>query len=653
MNARTEEAALTSTTGMMPIQFIAPSLTNPRKTKNEDTFKEFVANIAKVGILQPVLVRPMPATRTDKAAEGKTHELVFGHRRLAGAIAAGLKSIPVNVRELSDLEVLEIQIIENLQREDVHPLEEAEGYERLMQQINPATKAKYTAEEIGARIGKSRRYVFNRLKLLDLSPELRKAFYEGTIDTSKAYLLARIDNAKVQLDAFEQIFQGNPDISVREAAAELESNFMLTLSKAPFDVKVASYSDAKGKPIAGPCAQCPKRSGNNPDLFGDIKNADMCTDVTCFKAKTTAHKAIELKKATDAGKTVLDSKESAKVFDRWNPTQPKYDSGYIPLDAVIPGQPDQTFKKALGKDLPTVVVQNPHTNKLVEVIMEKAATALLVAKGLVKKPSSGTSNNNPRATAAAKEKSDIEDRARVVAYKQARERYATGLDEYAWRMLAKEILADGDIDEDHIFALYQIALPTTGNVYLKRREELLRLVNKLPVIALPRLIFDAVMSLRVVGGWGTNEQQAELNKFFANAGANIKDVVATLRAEAKAVEKAKADEEKQGAKTKPDAAGRATKAVRKGVASFLKPITPSANLALLVGESPLQRTEITKKIWDYINKHKLQDATNKRMINADELMQRALQCKKSISMFEMTKLVSDQLDTKATKKAAK
>jgi ParB/RepB/Spo0J family partition protein len=543
---------------LLPITAIAPSLTNPRKTKNEDTFKEFVANIAKVGILQPVLVRPMPVTRTDLAAKDKTHELVFGHRRLAGAIAAGLQAIPVNVRELTDLEVLEIQIIENLQREDVHPLEEAEGYERLMQQINPATRAKYTAEEIGARIGKSRRYVYNRLKLLDLCPQVRKAFYEGAIDTSKAYLLARIDNAKVQLDAYEQIFQKNPDISVREAAAELESSYMLTLSKAPFDVKVASYADSKGKPIAGPCAQCPKRSGNNPDLFGDIKNADMCTDVTCFKAKTTAHKAIELKKATDAGKTVLDSKESAKVFDRWNPTQPKHGSGFKPLDAVIPGQPDQTFKKALGKELPTVVVQNPHTNKLVEVIDEKAATELLAAKGLVKKPSSGTSNNNPGARAHALNQIQLERVGRIEAWKEARAKFSAGLSEVEWRCLAKTMVDRAmngcEVDEEtfeDLMLLYQIKLDDIDS-HASRYAAVIELIEKLPFAQIPRLLFELQHCEPIFDGYGTNETVAWFKDLFKRCDVSLDTHIQAARKVAK--EKEAAEKKEAADKAKADKA---------------------------------------------------------------------------------------------------
>lgn len=155
---------------------IIPSKTNPRKHFDDPTMADLSESIKKHGVLQPVLVRPLTKT---------TFELVAGERRFRAAMAAGLKEIPATVRELSDLEVLEIQVVENLQRSDLHPLEEAEGYRRLL-------KFKYTAAKIAERVGRSVPYVYDRIKLLDLIEPARKLFLEEMITAGHAIILARL-----------------------------------------------------------------------------------------------------------------------------------------------------------------------------------------------------------------------------------------------------------------------------------------------------------------------------------------------------------------------------------------------------------------------------------------------------------------------------
>lgn len=570
MNARTEEAALTSTTGMMPIQFIAPSLTNPRKTKNEDTFKEFVANIAKVGILQPVLVRPMPATRTDKAAEGKTHELVFGHRRLAGAIAAGLQNIPISLRELTDLEVLEIQIIENLQREDVHPLEEAEGYERLMQQVNPTTKAKYTAEEIGARIGKSRRYVYNRLKLLDLCPEARKAFYEGELDSSKAYLLARIGHHDTQRSALKEVFLRpcNPP-SYRVAAEEIERRYMLDLKHASFDIKLVDYRDAKGKAIAGACSSCPKRSGNSPDLFGDIKSANTCTDVKCFHAKREAANRMKLEELQTKGVEVISGKDAKKIFaSSYSPHVPSHDSGFVDKthtmwDANLSDKArGNSLEKLLGKDLPVTFAQSPHDGQVVEIVDKKAAMKVLREKGLVKAPTKNTSNNNPGAAAHLVDKYEVERTGRIEAWNDARQKFANGLSETEWRFVAKQAAHWACIEMDpecfdNLMALYGVnanndtASPDVMNLVSP-------MIDKLPVAQFPRLLFELQNYEQIIEGMGPgigpHNTVAWFKDLFKRCNVNVDGYIEKARKDAK--EKAAAEKKEAAEKAKAEKAAK-------------------------------------------------------------------------------------------------
>jgi ParB/RepB/Spo0J family partition protein len=166
---------------MMPIEKIHPSKTNPRKHFDEVSLKEMAETMKIHGILEPVLVR--------KELKNGGFELVAGERRLRAAILAGLKEIPVIEKDLTDEEVLEIHVIENMQREGLHPLEEAEGYRQLLQLPKPH---KYDAAKIAARVGRSVKYVYDRIKLMDLTPALQKDFTENKITAGHAILLARL-----------------------------------------------------------------------------------------------------------------------------------------------------------------------------------------------------------------------------------------------------------------------------------------------------------------------------------------------------------------------------------------------------------------------------------------------------------------------------
>jgi ParB/RepB/Spo0J family partition protein len=180
---------------------------------------ELAASIKSKGVLQPILVR----------REGKRFMVVAGARRLRGAKLAGLEEIPGIVEDLTPEQALEIQLVENAQREDIHPMEEAEAYERLH-----APKPEgfgYAVQEIAERVGKSASSVYASLKLCDLVPEARKAFVRGDLDASKAVLLARVKTEKgetMQIRALERITQRDKrgDLpSVREVAEILQRMF--------------------------------------------------------------------------------------------------------------------------------------------------------------------------------------------------------------------------------------------------------------------------------------------------------------------------------------------------------------------------------------------------------------------------------------------
>jgi ParB/RepB/Spo0J family partition protein len=160
---------------------IRPSRTNPRGAIAAASLTELVASIRQHGVLQPLLVRTAPAPN-----KGIPFELVAGHRRYAAAREAGLKLIPANIRSLSDQEVLEIQLVENLQREDLDVLEEADGYRRLVKEH------RLTIDQVGERVGKSKAYVYARLKLAALTKPAAELLRAGRITAGHAILLARL-----------------------------------------------------------------------------------------------------------------------------------------------------------------------------------------------------------------------------------------------------------------------------------------------------------------------------------------------------------------------------------------------------------------------------------------------------------------------------
>ncbi len=168
--------------GVLLLEKVQPSKTNPRRHVDPARQQELTASVVKHGVMTPILVRPVNAH----------FEIVAGERRFRAAKAAGLKEIPAVIRELSDADALELQMVENLQRDDLHPLEEAEGYRQLLQvKFGPGRQA-YDAAKIAERVGRSVKYVYDRIKLLQLIEPIHKVFLEGRITAGHAILLARL-----------------------------------------------------------------------------------------------------------------------------------------------------------------------------------------------------------------------------------------------------------------------------------------------------------------------------------------------------------------------------------------------------------------------------------------------------------------------------
>jgi ParB family chromosome partitioning protein len=237
----------------IPLICISESRTNPRRQFDEASLAELAANIRQHGVLQPVLVRPLP--------DGKpgAFELVAGARRYRASKLAGRESIPATIRELTDTQCLELQLIENLQRSDVHELDEARGYAAIMQ-LQPDT---YTVETLAEKVGRSEKYVYARLRLLHLIDEAQQAFYIGKLTVAHAFEIARLqpdDQRRALAECFPQHRNATAVLKDKKAEATtvrslrewIEREIHLDIANAPFDAQ-----DKTLVPAAGSCAACP------------------------------------------------------------------------------------------------------------------------------------------------------------------------------------------------------------------------------------------------------------------------------------------------------------------------------------------------------------------------------------------------------------
>lgn len=168
----------------IPIERISPNPNQPRKQFDPRGIEELAASIRNSGVLQPVLVRP---------AIGDDYELIAGERRWRAAKSCGLTEIPAIVREVTDQEALELALIENLQREDLNPLERAAAYQEILERLT------YTPEVLAARLGESRANVVNYVRLLKLAPEVQELVRRGELAMGQARAIAGVSDPQRQL----------------------------------------------------------------------------------------------------------------------------------------------------------------------------------------------------------------------------------------------------------------------------------------------------------------------------------------------------------------------------------------------------------------------------------------------------------------------
>lgn len=471
-----------------PIDAIEPDPNQPRKRFNQEELDKLTASVKAKGVVQPILIRPRPLADGEVAGA----YIVAGERRYRASIAAGLDTIPVLMRELSDTETLELQLVENNDREDVNALEEGIAYRRLIE-LKKKDKVKFAAEDIAAKLGRSRTYVFSRLKLTELCDEAQQALLDEKIDVSRAELIARIPVPKTQKAALAVAMERRGDdkddyaLNFRQLRERLLKDFSLSLSTAAFDIKVVDYT-LKGKPIAGACEPCPKRSGNAPELFPDVKSADICTDIDCFHAKRTAHYARIEQDFAARNLQIITGNEAKQMFlHDWTTDAA---GGYVSESQRVPGdKKERTYGEVIAEAIPPIMVRRPKDEQYVRIWPEDAVAEVLKAKKIAAPAAEREDDDEP-----AVPKVDVD--FYVHGYLKLREAFAKGLPEPEFRLLAHEMVqAALDYDDFQLILLPAYAPDMDASEWDPDQlgQKLRQAIDNMPAVELPRLLMDIAM----------------------------------------------------------------------------------------------------------------------------------------------------------------
>jgi ParB/RepB/Spo0J family partition protein len=522
----------------LPIAAITPSHHNRDATRGLD---QLAASIREKGVINPITVRPVGPD---------AYELVAGERRWRAAQLAGLTTIPAIVRELADVEVLEIQLIENVQREDVHPLEEADGYRRLIDMHG------YTVDRIVEKTGKSKGWVYGRLKLCSLAQVPRQAFLDGKLSPTLALMIARIPTQKLQEQATRGVLgeghweeyqlagiglgtvaRQHEPLNAKQAAAFIQRHFMLRLELAKFDT-----ADRTLVPAAGACTDCVHRTGNQVELFADVAGPDVCTNPPCHDRKTLAAFNRAAEEAKERGVEVIKGKEAEGLFRQdhsgrmvlsYDATQKYFDpKDEVPYDLAPNAKKPPTWAKVLGRSLdqvPRKLVQDA-TGAPRELLDRAAAEKLLKKEGKVPDRPTGSSPSQDaerkRQAAMKKRRATVLAGLRTIARAQG-EHFVDGTGTAAvawWRWVARTLARTLNV-EDQVLVVRAFGLGVDA-----KRSDALKVLEKevdaSGVLSCRGLIVAMLASVYAVGGSassGYGPQFADACKVF---GVDLKKVAA-------------------------------------------------------------------------------------------------------------------------------
>ena len=240
------ETKVETNTNKLSLSDIVPNKYQPRKNFEEENLEDLTNSIKERGVIQPIIVR-------QSSSENTKYEIIAGERRWLAARKAGLHDIPVVVTEADDLKSLEFAIVENVQRHDLNPLEEAQGYKRLIDEFS------YDQEKVSKFIGKSRSYITNSLRLLNLPKEILKFIEERRLTSGHAKILVGLDNAlfianKIiekklsvrQTENFVKIFRKKPNKSTISKDPNIKNLEQIISDKTGLSVLIKNNKRNKG-----------------------------------------------------------------------------------------------------------------------------------------------------------------------------------------------------------------------------------------------------------------------------------------------------------------------------------------------------------------------------------------------------------------------
>ncbi|MDX1637898.1 MAG: ParB/RepB/Spo0J family partition protein [Balneolaceae bacterium] len=217
----------------IPVGNIRPNPHQPRKEFSEESLEELAQSIKKHGLIQPITVRYVGEKR---------FELISGERRLRASKLAGLEEIPAYVREVNDDDIISYALIENIQREDLNPIEIAMGYERLIEECN------YTQAEVAEKVGKNRSTITNMLRLLNLPPFIQKALRDGRISMGHARALINIEDPEVQEKIFEKAIENEYSVrQIEKAVRQIDKKEQKTKDRPKKDENRAFYNEISNR----------------------------------------------------------------------------------------------------------------------------------------------------------------------------------------------------------------------------------------------------------------------------------------------------------------------------------------------------------------------------------------------------------------------
>lgn len=338
----------------IPLSEIVDCPNNPRQVPSKEADRELLENIRTIGVLEPILVRPVSGL----------FECVFGSRRLRAAREIPLDTIPAIVREMNDEQALEAQLAENLRRDNMHPIDEAEAYRRMRDDYG------HGAAEIATKLGANKAKILRRLQLCALSKSCASAFRKGSIELGIAEAISRVPDERHQdavLNHLMGIVANGGKVTFENARSIIQRDYQLDLADPPFNPEDASL-------VAGvsACSECPKRTTNLKRLWTELDDGDRCTDAGCFKSKNEATWQAAKLSAEIEGNTIATAAQNRTMFGHGESVF----GGYFCLDDKIRDDAKgRTWQRVIGKKLEpadVILARSPRGHVRRVVTSEKA-----------------------------------------------------------------------------------------------------------------------------------------------------------------------------------------------------------------------------------------------------------------------------------------